>query len=63
MGEGSGVDRELELLLRGVRLVLVALAVVLVFALGLWIRGPRGPHHYGDGGCTVTGNIGQCITP
>lgn len=63
MVERSSVDRELELLLRGARVVLFALAVFLVFAIGLWIRGPRGPHPYGDGACTVTRNVGECVIP
>ena len=63
MSEGADVDWELELLLRGARLVLFALAVFLVFAIGLLIRGPRSPHPYGDGACTVTRNIGECIIP
>ena len=63
MVEGSGVDRELELLLRGARLVLVAFAVCLLFVIGVWVRGPRGPHPYGDGACIVTANVGECIIP
>lgn len=63
MVEGSRVDRELELLLRGARLVLFALAVFLLFAVGLWVRGPRGPHPYGDGACRVTRYVGECIIP
>jgi hypothetical protein len=61
MVEGGGVDRELELLLRGARLVLLAFAVCLLFAVGLWLRGPRGPYPYGNGACTVTRNVAECI--
>jgi hypothetical protein len=59
------VDRDLKLLLQGVRVVLVVLVVfVTVAAIAL---GPRLLHHrelgYGHGSCTVTGNVGVCVMP
>ena len=61
--EARGVDRELQHLVRGARLVLIVLAVSLVFAVGLWVQGPRSAHPYGDGLCRVTGNVGECGIP
>jgi hypothetical protein len=61
--ERSTVDRELDLLLRGARVVFVFFVALVVLAIGLWIRGPRGPHPYGDGQCFVVGAVGQCIMP
>jgi hypothetical protein len=61
--ERSYVDRELQLLLSGVRVVLGVLAVALVVAVMLVARLPHGPHPYGDGACKVTGNVGECVIP
>jgi hypothetical protein len=43
--------------------VLIVLAVFLVLAVGMWVRGPHGPHPYGNGLCKVTGNVGECVIP
>jgi hypothetical protein len=52
MGEPSSVDRELKLLLYGVRLVLVALVVVVVLGIAVWsLHTPQSP---GVGHCTPT---------
>ena len=61
--EQSYVDRELQLLLSGVRVFLGVLAVALVVAGTLVARLPHGPHPYGHGACTVTGNVGECVIP
>lgn len=63
MVEAPCVDRELQLLLRGACVVLIALAVFLALVVCLWIRGPRGPYPYGDGLCRVIGNVGECVIP
>ena len=63
MPERSKVDRELQLLLSGVRVVLVVLAVALVVGVMLVARLPHGSYPYGPGGCKVTGNVGECVTP
>ena len=61
--EASRVDRELKLMLSGVRVVLAVLAVAFVLAIALAARLPGGPYPYGDGACTVTGNVGECTIP
>lgn len=61
--ELSTVDRELKLLLSGVRMFLGVLAVALVVAITLVARLPHGPHPHGDGACRVTGNVGECVIP
>ena len=61
--EQAHVDRELQLLLSGVRIVLGVLAVALVAAVVLVARLPHAPHPYGDGACRVNGNVGECVIP
>ena len=61
--EQPTVDRELKLLISGVRMVLCVLAVALVVAITLMARLPHGPHPYGDGACRITGNVGECVIP
>jgi hypothetical protein len=64
MVETQTVDDELKLLLRGVRVLLVALVVLVMLAIPL--LGPHLLHHpqaYGDGQCTLTGAVGVCVIP
>jgi hypothetical protein len=52
MGEPRIMDRELKLLLCGVRVVLIALVVVVV--LGIAVLSLRAPNSPGVGQCTAT---------
>jgi hypothetical protein len=63
LDETSKVDRELKLRLAGVRVFFVVLAILAVLAIALGPRLAHGPHPYGDGVCTVTGGVGECIMP
>lgn len=52
MVEELSVDRDLRLLLCGIRVVLVAFVVLVVLGVGLWsVRAPRSPS---VGRCTPT---------
>ena len=57
------MDRELDLLIRGARVVFVVFVALMVLAIGLGILGPRGPHPYGDGQCFVVRAVGECVVP
>ena len=57
------MDRELKLLLSGVRVFLIVFGLVVVLVIALLSRLPHGPLRYGDGACTVTGGVGQCVMP
>ena len=58
MGEPSIVDREVKLLLYGVRVFLVALVVVLVLGIAVWsLHAPKSP---GVGQCTATATGSVC---
>jgi hypothetical protein len=50
MVEPSSVDRELKLLLCGIRVVLVALVLLVVLGFALWSL--RTPQSHGAGQCT-----------
>jgi hypothetical protein len=58
MGEPSIVDRELKLLLYGVRVFLVALVVFVALGIAVWsLRAPQSP---GVGQCTPTATGTVC---
>ena len=57
------MDRELDLLLAGVRAVLGALVALVVIAI---LLGPHVIHHqqpYGAGRCGIIGKLAECATP
>jgi hypothetical protein len=58
------MDDEVRLLLRGVRVVLLVVAVALVIlAITLGPRLRKGPPAHGDGGCFTTGTEIVCAYP
>jgi len=57
------MDDEVKLLLRGVRVVLVGLVVLVIIAVAFGSRLPKGPVPYGKGGCIETASSISCATP
>jgi hypothetical protein len=57
------MDDDVKLLLRGVRVVLVGLVVLVILAIAFGSRLPKGPVPYGKGGCIETASSISCATP
>jgi hypothetical protein len=57
------MDDEVKLLLRGVRVVLVGVAVCVILAIALGPRLLKRPLPYGKGGCVETASSISCATP
>ena len=57
------MDGEVKLLLRGVRVVLVGVVVLVILAIALGPRLLQPPLPYGKGGCIETASSISCATP